>query len=617
MKSFITDKNTLNDKGSALLYVLIMALMLTMVVSSVLAASANAVRQSSFSENYEQTYYTAESALLIAAEMFMIDFVNPPENKDNKFHIMMVYDSPVATLSDIPPTYVTDLENSFRTSLQASMRELFSSTTNYLNAHLTVNDQRPHIMSGDLIIRPASVIVAHEKYILNETLVRDEDTDEIIGTLYEVSIAVYLQEVEYTIRGTVRDADNVMPRMVELSYSFVGSMYASGEFVDLPPVTVTEGDDGEVDLTLGGRNGQFTQNDAAALADYARFRVYLENLLNTAKDFEHDIRTNLEGMDYTSANGNSFSGGGTASVPILASDARLNHTRVQSTETLYLGGSLTGNRATTVTGTSTYSGTGRNDELEYLYVMGDLIICGQMYFPNLKEVYVTGKVHISGNNRIFAGIDRREGSDAQIVGTRFVVGGENLPGSPIPASQAQLHIDAPTTRNTVFDTRFYVPRTININANHNTSLVGNAVYIAYDSGANIDVGTNGNAMFLGAERGNEGATPFAAQFYSMGNIVVRGQGNVHFHALFAAMNNINVPSGSNIDLHGFALGGSGSIPNFSPNTMTANRVTNLLDYGLLFNSRTTTTIRRERTLSDPVYTLSSGSRSRKIVEIEP
>ena len=59
-----------NKSGSALLYVMIVIVILVMVVAVALVATANANRQSAFVKDYEQSYYSAESAAMVATELF-------------------------------------------------------------------------------------------------------------------------------------------------------------------------------------------------------------------------------------------------------------------------------------------------------------------------------------------------------------------------------------------------------------------------------------------------------------------------------------------------------------------------------------------------------------------
>ncbi|MCL2699848.1 MAG: hypothetical protein FWE68_05995 [Defluviitaleaceae bacterium] len=60
--------NFKEKRGSTLLYVLIIIVLLVMVVAVTLVATSNANRQSAFGKEYEQTYYSAESAAQFVAE---------------------------------------------------------------------------------------------------------------------------------------------------------------------------------------------------------------------------------------------------------------------------------------------------------------------------------------------------------------------------------------------------------------------------------------------------------------------------------------------------------------------------------------------------------------------
>jgi len=59
--------------GSALLYVMIVIIILVMVVAVALVATANANRQSAFEKDYEQVYYSVESATQVAAELVAVE----------------------------------------------------------------------------------------------------------------------------------------------------------------------------------------------------------------------------------------------------------------------------------------------------------------------------------------------------------------------------------------------------------------------------------------------------------------------------------------------------------------------------------------------------------------
>ena len=67
-----------NNRGSALLYVLVIIFLLALLVVAVLTASTNANRLSAFVAKYEQTYYDAESALNVAEAIFTNGLTDVP-----------------------------------------------------------------------------------------------------------------------------------------------------------------------------------------------------------------------------------------------------------------------------------------------------------------------------------------------------------------------------------------------------------------------------------------------------------------------------------------------------------------------------------------------------------
>jgi len=235
-------------------------------------------------------------------------------------------------------------------------------------------------------------------------------------------------------------------------------------------------------------------------------------------------------------------------------------------------------------GRGTYTGTGRNNSIEYLYVEGNLTINGQVYMPNLKEVYVTGNVTISGGGRIFAGNGGRSdvAGTAMIVGTNVAVGGS-------------LQIDAGI--NIIHDCRFYIGSKINITGSNGGKLLGNSVYIAYSPSGDIFINRpNGGA---GTNNYDVGSDTFAPQFYAGRNISIYMQGATAVYGLLAAMGNIDRSGPSNNDIDGFALVGNGVWTGSNPFGLLNKQIDNLMDYGLIFN--TTTTITSVTRLEDVVF----------------
>ena len=545
------DRLIKNKKGSALLYVMIIVVILVMVVAVVLVTTANANRQSAFTKGYEKSYYAAESAAQMAGELFLKDF----KADENAFSLQKKLNR-VPTLADID-----DLVALYKAGLEAPMKRVFQNAVDKVN-EMEFNDLRPNLSTDNLVIDMDSISVGTNQWTLNI-----EEVDGEVKSI-EVLIAAYLSEVAFTIQGTAGEGT---PRTAEIGYRITGSMDASG---NTTTDTVTEGAAATPDTTLGGRNGQRVN---AADPRYNDFKNGLENLLYNASTYAADVSIRLPNMDYTGSGGTTMAGG-TQSANTLGSSAA----RVYSNGNLTLNGALSGNRGT-------YTGTGRNNNIEYLFVRGNLVINGQVYMPKLKEVYVTGNVTISGGGRILAGNDSRHmvESIGMITGSNFVIGGT-------------LQIDSGI--NTLYDCRFYVPTTINITGSNGGSLLGNSVYLAYGSNGNIFINRpNGGT---GTNNYNVGSATYVPQFYAGRNISFYMQGNAAIYALMAAMGNIDRTGPSSNDVVGFALVGNGTWTGgggFS--SISVGAIDNLLDYGLVFNS--TTRITTVTKLNDVVYSFDS------------
>ena len=542
-------KEKLKSKsGSALIYVMVVIVILVMVVAVALVGTANANRQSQFSKDYEQSYYSAESAAQIAGEIFLADF----QADEKAFSLQKKFDR-VPTQADI-----SDLITLYKTGLEASMKRVFQNAVNIVNG-MEFNGMNPNLSVDDLIIDMNSISVDTNQWTTDM-----EEVDGVVVRI-EVLMAAYLSGVDFSIRETAGEG---AARTAEINYRVTGALDASGHTTT---DTTTEEGTAAPDMTLGGRNGQRVP---ASDPRYNDFKEGLENLLYNGEAYAADVSIRLPAIDYTGPEGATISGG-TLNAGTLGGSA----VNIKSTGNLTLGGALSGARGT-------YTGTGRNNNIEHLYVQGNLIINGQVYMPNLKEIYVTGNVTISGGGRILAGNETRflVENIGMITGSNIVIGGD-------------LQIDSGT--NTFYDCRFYVPSRINITGNNGGALLGNSVFIAYGSNGDIFINNPSNANNY-----NVGSAAFAPQFYAGRNISFYMQGNSAIYALMAAMNNMTRGGPSSNDVAGFALVGNGTWTGSGGFTgISAAAIDNLLDYGLIFNSTTkSTTVTR---LDDIEFTFGS------------
>jgi len=89
MKKLLTYKD---EKGITLVYVIVIILLLSIILAAILAAVANVNRESDFVENYEQMYYSAESASVVLAQTFM-DQVATQLQEENKHSVQDAIDN--------------------------------------------------------------------------------------------------------------------------------------------------------------------------------------------------------------------------------------------------------------------------------------------------------------------------------------------------------------------------------------------------------------------------------------------------------------------------------------------------------------------------------------------
>jgi len=537
------------QSGSALLYVMVVVILLVMIVAIVMVATANANRQSTFVKDYEQSYYAAESATQLAGEIFLRDLATA----ENAFSLQRNF-SREPSQADIDAIVLA-----YENGLQAAMRQVYNNAVTTVN-NMEFNGMRPSLSTDGLVIDTTTIKVKTDMVPLR--------AQEVNGNpeILEALLIASLSSVEFTLQGTAGDGAD---RTTIISYSIQGTMGMDGE---LSATTETEGEGWKPNTDLDGVNGEtiVAGGSAANQARYEDFKNRFENVLWNAADYATATSIKLYSMDYTGVGATRIVPAG-GSTTMNANDSRLNYARVNHVGNLTLNGTLSG-------GERAYNGgTGFNNSVEYLFVEGNLTIAGNVCFSNLKEVYVTGNLIISGNNNIVAGNstpELLEGADPptyMISGTNFIVGGT-------------MSVSSGTT--TVYDCRFYVPQTITIEG---SSFYGNSVFVAYSPTGVININQTGRQSNF-----NIGNATYVPQFYSGKYINLCAQGSPKYYALMAALDSIDNNGNSTVsDMHGFMLVGYGSIGKLSIASGAAGQISdtaigNLLDYGLIFSSTTKT-----------------------------
>ena len=549
-------------KGSALVYVLIVAIILVMLIAVALVATANANRQSAFTRDYERSYYAAESATQLAGEMFLKDLATA----ENTFSLQRNFNHEPTDIE------IAAIKLAYKDGLQDAMRKLYQSTVDTVN-DMQFNGVYPTLLNTGLIVDYESILVDISMVPLRAEQI---DGDPVI---MEALLIASLSEVQFTLQGTAGDGAD---RTAIISYSLQGIMGMDGE---INAVTETEGEGWKPNTELDGMNGETIVAGGSAdnQAKYDDFKGRFENVLSNAVDYSNSVAVKLFSMDYSSI-GATIISPPSGSTTINANDNSMRFERVRHVGNLTLNGTLTGSERAYI------GGTGFNSSVEYLLVEGNLTIAGNVSFPNLKEVYVTGNLIISGNNNIVAGNSTKEliqDSDPpsfMISGTNFIVGGT---------------ITMSNGTTTAFDCRFYASETITIEG---SSLYGNSVYIAHGTNGRININQSGRQSNFNI--GN--VTPstifnsdYSPQFYAGKDINLYAQGAPKYSAIMAALDSINNNGNSTVsDMRGFMLVGYGSIGKLriaggSDGQLSDDAIGNLLDYGLIFSStqKTVTTMK--------------------------
>jgi len=552
-------------RGSALLYVMIIVVILVMVVAVVMVSSANANRQSAFTRDYEQLYYAAESIAQLSAEIFIQDLQTYATASSAQERL----EFPAGLTEAQMDTKLETLFNQYSGNAEAALRQAFN----------TAATKAAQQKSSDHKLIPTTVILEiTEKEISKNSLVLESEAvtttsgNEVIETflIKDAFIAAYLEGLSFIVTGTAGDETK---RTAEVKYTLNGNLEIIPDAVSFPPITETTGEIWIPDATLGGTNGLTIK---AGDSKYIDYNNRFSNLIWNAGDTAVSITTMRRNDTYTAANKGNTISGSTMTAAQLG-----NVERVHVNGNLTLNGGLTGARGIPPATQTTFSGNGRNDSVRYLFVDGNLTISASVYLPNLEEIYVTGNLTINGGVT-FAGNngthDVGEGANkiAMINGTNVVVGGTMTVGAGSPT--------------TIYDTRFYVPSTININGTTNGALAGNSVFIAYGPSGAINISTDGNNSNF-----NLGSETYAPQFYAGNTINLRAQGSPKYFTLMAALNGINNTGNSNVaDMKGFMFISTGaigqlSIPTNASGQLPLSAITNLMDYGLI-NSSTTRTV---------------------------
>ncbi|MDR2590100.1 MAG: prepilin-type N-terminal cleavage/methylation domain-containing protein [Oscillospiraceae bacterium] len=216
-----------------------------------------------------------------------------------------------------------------------------------------------------------------------------------------------------------------------------------------------------------------------------------------------------------------------------------------------------------------------SEDIEYLYVDGNLTFTGNVNMPNLKGIYVTGNVIIN-RGAVVSGLTARVNSGVTLVGTSVAIG--RVVNGNLVAGTGNLTVNAGTATGnaTVSNMRFFALGNITISEPGNSGnprpfLYGNSIYMA--------VGASSNIIFAEVNNSRIGQADSWSQFYSMGNITMTNNGTPHIYGVFAAMGLMNRGTSNTTNIHGVYLGTPfiGGTGLRSP----LNNIVNMLDPGIL------------------------------------